>query len=206
MSLLRRTLLLALPLPAMANLRPAFAAAPETGPGGLIERFYDDLLAVMKEAKRLSFTVRYDRLDPSVRRTFDLALMTRIAIGPGWGQIAGDQQQRLTDVFSRYTVSVYANRFDDYGGERFEVDAKPTTGPNGVIVASRIVKANGEPVALNYLMRQDGGGWKVIDVYLSGTVSELATRRSEFVAVLQRAGADGLVRMIEQRTAALRTG
>jgi phospholipid transport system substrate-binding protein len=205
MSLSRRALLWLLPLSTLA-LRPVFGAA-EAGPGGLIERFYADLLAVMKEAKRLSFAARYDRLAPSVSRTFDLALMTRIAIGPGWAQIAADQQQRLTDVFSRYTISVYANRFDDFGGERFEVDAKPTASPNGVIVGSRILKANGEPVLLNYLMRQDGSGaWKVIDVYLSGTISELATRRSEFVAVLQRGGADGLVRMIEQRTAALRMG
>ena len=206
MSLSRRMLLWALPVAALTRPGPAFAAA-ESGPGALIERFYADLLAIMKEAKRLSFVARYDRLAPTVSRTFDLALMTRIAIGPGWAQIAADQQQRLTDVFSRYTISVYANRFDDYGGERFEVDAKPTSGPNGVIVSSRIVKANGEPVPLNYLMRQDGAGtWKVVDVYLSGSISELATRRSEFVAVLQRGGADGLVRMIEQRTAALRTG
>ncbi len=60
---------------------------------------------------------------------------------------------------------------------------------------------------LNYLLHQEAAGaWKVIDIYLSGTISELATRRSEFVSVLQQAGADGLVRMIEQRTAALRTG
>ena len=206
MRLSRRALLLALPLSTAVALRPGLTA-PEAGPGALIERFYADLIAVMKEAKRLSFTARYDRLAPSVSRTFDLALMTRIAIGPGWAQIAADQQQRLTDVFSRYTISVYANRFDDFGGERFEVDAKPTASPNGVIIGSRLVKTNGEPVSLNYLMRQDGSGaWKVIDVYLSGTISELATRRSEFVAVLQRGGADGLVRMIEQRTAALRMG
>ena len=206
MSLSRRTLLSALPFAAVTAPSLAFAA-PEAGPGALIERFYADLLAIMKEAKRLSFVARYDRLAPTVSRTFDLALMTRIAIGPGWAQIPADQQQRLTDVFSRYTISVYANRFDDFGGERFEVDAKPTTGPNGMIIGSRIIKANGEAVPLNYLMRQDGSGaWKVIDVYLSGTISELATRRSEFVAVLQRGGADGLVRMIEQRTAALRMG
>ena len=79
--------------------------------------------------------------------------------------------------------------------------------PNGTVVNTNLIKSNGEKIALNYLMRQDGtGAWKVIDVYLSGAVSELATRRSEFVAVLQRGGADGLVRMIEQRTAALRTG
>ena len=100
----------------MAVFQPA-RAAPEAGPGALIERFYADLLAIMKEAKRLSFATRYDRLAPSVARTFDLGLMTRLAIGPGWAQIAAEQQQRLTDVFSRYTISVYANRFDDYGGD-----------------------------------------------------------------------------------------
>ena len=203
---LSRRLLLILPLAILAGQRPA-AADAGAAPVALVERLYATLLAVMKEAKKLSFDERYKRLAPAIEQAFDLGLMTRIAIGPGWAQIPADQQQRLTDVFSRYTISVYANRFDDFGGERFEVDAKPTASPNGVIVGSRILKANGEPVLLNYLMRQDGSGaWKVIDVYLSGTISELATRRSEFVAVLQRGGAAGLVRMIEQRTAALRTG
>ncbi len=91
----------------------------------LIERFYAALLAVMKEAKRLSFDQRYGRLAPAIGQTFDLGLMTRIAVGPGWAQLPADQQQRITDAFTRYTISNYANRFDDYGGERFEVS--PTT-------------------------------------------------------------------------------
>ena len=133
--------------------------------------------------------------------------MTRIAIGPGWAQIPPDQQQRLNAAFSRYTISMYANRFDDWGGERFEVTPTASPNPNGVLVNSRLVKTNGEAVHLNYLLKQEAGGvWKVIDVYLSGTVSELAARRSEFVAVLQRSGAEGLVQLIEQRTAALRAG
>jgi phospholipid transport system substrate-binding protein len=161
----------------------------------------------MKDAKRLSFDQRYNRLAPAIAQTFDLALMARIAVGPGWPQLTADQQQRLSAAFSRYTISVYANRFDDYGGERFEVDPTPAANPNGMLVKSWLVKSNGEKVVLNYLVHQDNAGsWRVIDVYLSGTISELATRRSEFAAVFQRDGADGLVRMIEQRTAALRTG
>jgi phospholipid transport system substrate-binding protein len=50
------------------------------------------------------------------------------------------------------------------------------------------------------------GNWRIIDVYLSGTVSELASRRSEFAAVLQRDGADGLVHLLEQRAAPGRSG
>jgi phospholipid transport system substrate-binding protein len=202
-----RRLLLVLPLSILAAPRAALAADPAAAPAALIERFYGQLLAVMKEAKRLSFDQRYTRLAPAVARTLDLPLMTRIAIGPGWARLAPDRQQRLTEAFSRYTISNYANRFDDYGGERFEVDPNPAANPNGKLVKTALVKSNGEKVVLNYLVHQDAtGSWKVIDVYLSGTVSELAARRSEFVAVLQRDGADGLLRLIEQRTAALRTG
>lgn len=199
-----RRVLLGLPLAVFAGRRTASAADPAAAH---IERFYEALVAVMKEAKKLSFDERYKRLAPSIAQTFDLGLMTRLAIGPTWTQLGADQQQRLTAAFSRYTISVYANRFDDYGGERFTVSPAATPNPNGVIVNSQLIKTNGESVSLNYLLRQEGGGsWKVIDVYLSGTVSELATRRSEFAAVLQRSGADGLVQMIEQRTAALRSG
>jgi phospholipid transport system substrate-binding protein len=198
-----RRLLLGLPLALPFGLRPARAA--DAGPA-VIERFYGELLAVMKEGKRLSFDQRYSRLAPTIAQTFDLALMTRIAIGPGWAQLAADQQQRLTDAFTRFTISNYASRFDDYGGERFEVSPATTANANGTIVNSRIIKANGEPVTLKYLMQQEGGGWKALDVYLSGTVSELATRRSEFASVLQRNGAEGLVRLIEQKSAALRAG
>jgi len=199
-----RRLLLALPL--VAGLRPAAAADAGSAPA-VIERFYEQLLAIMKEAKRLGFDGRYTRLASTIPQTFDLPLMTRIAIGPGWAQIPPDQQQRLDAAFSRYTISMYASRFDDFGGERFEVTPIAAPNPNGVLVNSRLVKTNGETVALNYLLKQEAGGaWKVIDVYLSGTVSELAARRSEFVSVLQRNGAEGLVQLIEQRTAALRAG
>ena len=204
---LSRRLVLGGPLAVLAASRAAAAADPGAAPAALIGHFYDTLLAVMKQAKQLSFDARYNRLAPTIAQAFDLPLMTRIAIGPGWAQLPADQQQRLTAAFSRYTISVYANRFDDYGGERFEVAPTATPNPNGVIVESRLIKSNGESVSLNYLLRQDvAGAWKVIDVYLSGTVSELAARRSEFSAVLQRSGADGLVQMIEQRTAALRAG
>ena len=206
-----RRLLLVLPLAILAGRRAALAADPASAsvalPVALVERFYATLLAVMKVAKRLSFDERYSRLAPAIEQAFDLGLMTRIAVGPGWAGLAADQQQRLSAAFARYTISNYASRFDDYGGERFEVSPKAAPNPNGVIVDSRLVKSNGETVNLNYLLRQDAAGsWKIIDVYLSGTVSELATRRSEFSAVLQRDGAEGLVRMIEQRTAALRAG
>lgn len=200
----RRTFLVSFP-PAFLALKRALAA-DGGGPAAVIQRFYDTLVAVMKEAKRIGFEQRYQRLAPVIAQTYNLALMSRLAVGPEWTRLQPAQQQQVTDAFSRYTISVYANRFDDYSGERFEVDPNPANSANGAVVRTVLTKSDGEKVMLNYLMRQGAGGaWQVIDVYLSGTISELATRRSEFATTLQQGGADALVRSLDQRIAALRT-
>src|SRR5947209_282429 len=103
-----RRLLLGLPLALAGAPSRARAADPAAA---TIERFYAQLLAVMREGKRLSFDQRYERLAPTIAQTFDLPLMTRIAVGPGWTQLGADQQQRLSGAFTRYTTSNYASRF-----------------------------------------------------------------------------------------------
>src|SRR5437879_13582951 len=126
-----RRLVLALPLLVPALRRSTAVAAEPGAAAAVVERFYAVLLAAMKEAKRLPFDERYNRLAPTIGQTFDLALMTRVAVGPGWGQIAPpQQQQRLTAAFARYTISVYASRLDAWSGERFEVLGAPAS-PNG---------------------------------------------------------------------------
>jgi phospholipid transport system substrate-binding protein len=183
------------------------AVADDAAPVAVIQRFYDVLLGVMKDAKHLSFDQRFQRLSPGITQTYNLALMSRLSVGAGWAQLSPAQQQSLTTAFSNYTIAQYANQFDGYSGERFDVSPAPTASPNGPIVQTSLVKSNGEKVALNYLMRQGSdGAWQVIDVYLSGTISQLAAHRSEFTSVLQQGGADALLRLLEQRTAALRTG
>jgi phospholipid transport system substrate-binding protein len=202
----RRAFLVSL-LPAALAFDRAAAAESGAGPAAVIQRFYDALLAEMKEAKRLTFDQRYQRLAPAVAQTYNLPLMSRLAVGPAWANLQPAQQQGVTDAFSRYTISTYANRFDDFNGERFDVDPNPTNAANGSVVATTLVKTNGEKVVLNYLLRQNpDGGWQVIDVYLSGTISQLASQRSEYSSVLQQGGADALIKLLGQRIATLRTG
>jgi len=91
------------------------------------------------------------------------------------------------------SIATYASRFDGYSGERFEVDPAVEHRGNDVVVRTRLLAPPRDPIALNYLMRASGGDWKIVDVYLSGTISELATRRSEFSALLKSGGPDAVV-------------
>jgi phospholipid transport system substrate-binding protein len=125
--------------------------------------------------------------------------MTRIAVGPEWNKLASEQQAALIEQFSRMSIATYASRFDGYDGERFEVD--PTTEARNAnrIVRTRILQKDKEPTAINYLCHETPEGWKAIDVYLSGTISELATRRSEFAAILRKDGAQALIETLRSR-------
>jgi phospholipid transport system substrate-binding protein len=60
-------------------------------------------------------------------------------------------------------------------------------------------------VELDYLLREANGAWQIVDVYLSGTVSELATRRSEFSSVMRSGGPEALVDLLQKKVAELRS-
>ncbi|MGH7087460.1 MAG: ABC transporter substrate-binding protein [Stellaceae bacterium] len=180
------------------------AHAAGKSPVAAVRNFYAVLLQVMKNGPRLGFAGRRERLTPTLEQFFDFRLMTRLLVGPQWSSLAPQQQQQILAAFSTFSIATYANRFDDYSGERFEVSDQPVpTGAGNEIVKSRLVQSNGEPVELDYLMHDDNGTWRAVDVYLSGTVSELATRRSEFASVLRRGGPSALVDVLRRKTAEL---
>jgi phospholipid transport system substrate-binding protein len=181
-------------------LGPAQAAPPDAT--DIVRGFYSTLLQTMRLGPSLGAGGRFGKLAPVVSDTFDMPAMTRLAVGPSWESLDEAQRQRVTAAFARYVAANYADRFDSYGGERLEVTGQQAFGA-GVLVKTRIVKSDGEPVAIDYLMRQSGQGWRIEDVYLDGAISELATRRSEFAAILRDQGIAGLIAALDRKSEAL---
>jgi phospholipid transport system substrate-binding protein len=179
------------------------AAPRAAAPGSdTVRSLYTTLLATMRNGPALGAQGRYVRIAPVVRQVFDIPFMTRLAVGPQWASLSEAQRQQVSQAFERYVAAIYAERFDSYSGEQLQViGEQPSTA--GTIVISRIVKSSGEPVQIDYLMRQNGGTWQIADVYLNGTISELATRRSEFAAILQSGGISGLIQALNTKAAAL---
>jgi phospholipid transport system substrate-binding protein len=180
---------------------PAARATETVGaPDAVVTTLDQSLIDVMRHAEQLGYRGRYARLEPVVRESFDIGYMTRIAVGPGWATLTPDQQGQLSRAFGQFITATYARRFDGYSGERFETLGEKPIGP-ATLVQTRLVKSDGEPVALNYVTRQNDGRWQVVDVFLTGTISELAQRRSEFTAVFQSGGFDGLLTLLQRKVA-----
>ena len=182
-------------------------AKAAVGPAGTLNAFYDVLLSVMKDGPKLGFEGRRQKLAPAVTQAFDLPLMTRLVVGLQWPSLSPDQQKQLVAAFTEFSIATYASQFDDFSGERFEVDSKPAPAPGSdLIVKTKLIQSSGDPVQLNYLLRQEQADWRVIDVFLEGTISQLAARRSEFSAILRDQGPSGLITVLKEKTKALATG
>ena len=180
-----------------AMMQPNIAAASTAS--DTVRGFYQILLSNMQNGPRLGEQGRVARLAPVVPRVFDIPYMTQLAIGTAsWATLPDPQRQQLMQAFERYVTAVYADRFDKYAGERLEVIGEQPTG-YGTIVKTQIMKANGQPVALNYLMVNGNGGPQIGDVYLSGTISELAARRADFASTLRSQGVPGLIAALNNK-------
>lgn len=181
-------------------------AAPATGdPQAVVRQFYDTLLSVMREGPDLGFQGRFDRLRPAFEAAFDVPFMTRVVAGPEWRSFSDAERRRLAEAFTRFSVASYARSFRAFDGEVFEIQGTRPY-PQGLMVQTRIVPAGQKPVALNYLMRQEDGRWGIFDVFLDGTISQLATRRSDFAATLRDQGPEGLARQLDAKTDELAEG
>lgn len=185
---------------------PASAADAAAKPEDVIQRYDSVLLDTMREATKLGIKGRYEKLKPEITADFNLPLMARTTVGAYWDSMSDDQRKKFVDAFSRFSVANYANRFDGYSGEQIKVVGTTQTPRGDTLVNTDIVKPDGDKVAINYLMRQDGNNWRVVDVFLSGSISELATRRSEYTSVIQDKGVDGLIQAIEAKTDQLLSG
>jgi len=172
-------------------------AAPASG-GDAVQGLYDVLLGTMKNGRTLGQSGRFAQIEPVIRRTFDIPSMTRLSVGASWAGLTDAQRQQLTDSFGRYISAIYADRFDSYAGQKLQVTGEQAN-PGGVMVKSQIIKANGEPVKVDYMMRRNGEGWLISDIYLDGAISEVATRRSEFGAILRTDGVDGLIAALNRK-------
>ena len=184
---------------APAGLGPRAAADPGAAVAGLSAA----LLAVMQEGASLDATARFQRLRPALDRAFDFPAMAEAALGRTWRDLTPAERQAAVTAFTDFSAASYASRFTSYGGERFEILGEEPGRRGTVLVKSAIVKADGEAVAIDYLTRASDSDWRIIDVLLEGTYSELAAKRSEFAAVIKNQGFEALLQRLTEKTRAL---
>ena len=194
-----------------ASLLLAFSALPAAGeptrsPSQAIDSLHAHLLDVMKNAEALGYDGRSAKLAPVIPEHFDVSFMAEKSVGRHWKSASDEDRQRFLETFLRFMVANYAGQFDGYSGQSFETLGEEPARLDTMLVRTLLLDPSDENIELNYRLRQVDGEWRIIDVYLDGTVSELALRRSEFSGIVKREDFDALIAAIDERIAKLASG
>jgi phospholipid transport system substrate-binding protein len=177
-------------------------AADTPSATAVVEKLDAALLASMKGGAKMGFAGRRALLDPVVREAYDLPAMARVATGAAWLKMSDAEKKQVADTFADWTIATYASQFKSYDGEKFVIKSETDAARGRKAVEADIVDKNGgDPTALVYQLRDDGTGrWTIVDVYLDGSISQLALRRNEFAAVLGKSDVAGLVAQMKSQT------
>ncbi len=184
---------------ALLSFGLAGAAAAEESPSDLVRQLNAVLLEVMQNSGSLGYSGRLTKLTPVLESSFNYPLMARVAVSKYWRSLDSRQKQRLTSGFAKLSSATFAARFDNYNGERFRIVDESPKPRNTVLVTNHLVKASGDVVGLNYLLRKSKDRWRIVDVYLDSKYSELAIKRSEFTSVIANKGFEALISEIDLR-------
>ena len=164
-----------------------------------IDALHAALLDVMQNAETLGYPGRVEKLKPVIPGYFDVEFMARKAVGRHWKTANAQEKERYLAVFGRFMVANYAGRFDGYSGQSFETLSEEPARSETLLVKTQLVDPTDKNIELSYRLRETPDGWRIIDVYMDGTVSELALRRSEFSSVAKREGFDALIDTLEAK-------
>jgi phospholipid transport system substrate-binding protein len=176
--------------------------AEELAPDQLVQKITDDVLAAIKSDKQLAAGDRQKALklaEEKILPYVDFEQATRLAVGRSWAQATPEQKKRLVTEFKNMLVRTYSNAIEAYQGQTLKVlPARGKQDPEDTAVRAQFVRAGGQPLPLEFHMRQVDKSWKVYDIVVEG-VSLVMTYRSEFDAVVKKEGLDGLIKRLAQK-------
>lgn len=195
---MNKAIAVALMLGVVGQATVAEAADPASN---TVQALENGLLTIMKAGSSAGQSGRERLISPVIDRTFDIPLMTRLAVGPSWIGIPASDQAKLVSAFRDLTVSEYAKNFDGFTGEHFAIAPQVETRGGDKLVRTTLISPGSDSESLNYRLRESGGQWKIIDVYYRNAISQLATRRSDFATVLKKGGPKALIGHLERLAA-----
>ena len=139
-----------------------------------------------------------EMIDDVVKNSYDLEKMGKIIIGVDWKQIDTKTQKEFVNVFKRFISVNYFRRFNKINELHFEHQTV-TNIKDKFKLARVILTADDEKFKIDYLLGFKDEKWKIFDVLLDGSISEVATKKSDFKKIIKEEGVSGLIKNLHIR-------
>jgi phospholipid transport system substrate-binding protein len=163
----------------------------------LVKSTVNQVLDVLKQ-KDMPIDQKRQKLRAIVADKFDFTAMSRSALGYHWRDLSEDKRNRFTKSFSDFLQDAYLNRIQNYSGQEVAFLREVPDSAGYAEVRTKITQESREPVAVNYMLEQVNGQWKVYDVTVDN-ISITSNYRNQFNRVMNRDGFDALMKALQNK-------
>tara|TARA_B100000686_G_C16802918_1_gene987486 strand:+ start:912 stop:1541 length:630 start_codon:yes stop_codon:yes gene_type:complete len=134
-----------------------------------------------------------------IKQTYDTKKMIRMIVGRQWKNLGKEEKSDLVNIFQEYISHNYLKRFKKINEFNFENIGIDQFGENYKIFKTLMVIPDEDQIKINYLLHKKNGDWRIFDILLSGSISEIATKKSEFKKIIKKGGIKLLIQEIKKK-------
>ena len=161
-----------------------------------VTSFAESAISILS-SDSLSDAERTSSFTELVMSSIDLNLISKFVLSKAWKNASDEQKEEYLIAFKDYFVNSYANKLDQYTGEKVDVIGSQEAGKY-VIVESNIIREGTDTLKINLkwrLLNKDNQ-IKIIDLNIEG-ISLVIAQREEFQSFLANNNYD-LDKLIEK--------
>ena len=148
-----------------------------------VTSFADSAISILSNDS-LSDAERTSSFTDLVMSSIDLNLISKFVLSKAWKNASDEQKEEYLIAFKDYFVNSYANKLDQYTGEKVDVIGSQEAGKY-VIVESNIIREGTDTLKINLKWRllNKNNQIKIIDLNIEG-ISLVIAQREEFQSFL----------------------
>jgi phospholipid transport system substrate-binding protein len=181
------------------------ARAADAGPMATVKDTVNQVLAIVSNPSYKSARTRErDKLRAVVAPRFDFTDMARSSMGYSWRNLSPAQRQEFVDAFTRLLEASYMGKIENYNGQKIEYLRQTQNGDYSEVYTN-IVPSGGEPISINYRLKNEGGTWKVYDVLIDN-ISLVGNYRAQFARIINEKGYNQLIALIKKKEQSIDAG
>lgn len=162
-----------------------------------VQKTTDAVLAVLAN-KDLTANQKRTKIQDIVYHHFDFRTLSRLVLARNWRRLNPEQQNQFVEEFKKHLSMTYGKNVETYNNERAEITGDRKEPGGDWTVKTKIVRPNAADILVDYRLRKEDGGWKVIDVIIEG-VSLVANYRSQFQEIVSNKGPAKLIDLLREK-------
>ena len=161
----------------------SFALANFEAEEKFVSNFADNAISILSNDS-LDASQKNIQFTELVMSSIDMNLISKFVLSKYWKLATDDQKKAYQVAFKQYFISSYANKLDQYSGEKVVI-VSSNAAKKFVIVKSNIVRDGTDTlkIELDWRLLTRDGQTKIIDLSIEG-ISLIIAQREEFQSFL----------------------